>query len=517
MIVKQDNTGLQVLDGPPNCSELCVLSQRQIRSLDVCKSGLLAFSDNHSIKVHKIDTFDVVFEKNLPGIQFVKLSPKGNILAAWHPYKAALPGTEGEPNLHIFGVESGTLLQSLVQKKMTRWSPQWTEDESVSARLNNTELLFYEQNSFERYKKRLDKLKAADFSLTTNTRTQIHYVACYTVGTKGQPNFVRIFQYPNFEGNGIANKSFFKADTVTFLWNARGDSLLLLCATDVDKTGKSYYGEQALHFLDVNGQSYVVKLDKDGPIHNVAWTPSARKESYFCVIYGFLPAKAAFFNCKSEKVFELDELLMINQVLFNPFGNLAVFCGFGNLRGGVHVWDVDKKRFVSQFKCPETTDISWCPDGIHIMTATTTPRLRVGNGFKIIHYTGNIVHSWPPESSINLEVYKVLWQPDSDGNKYKEPVVTESISITDQKKKAAQQPAKYVPPALRKNQPVVNKTTSTLSEGEKRVKTLEKKLADIKKLKELRDSGKQLEKNQLQKIEKEDELENELMNLKLNS
>lgn len=49
-------------------------------------------------------------------------------------------------------------------------------------------------------------------------------VAVYVPGSKGAPSFVRLYQYPNFSGPtaALANKSFFKADKVTMLWNKRG-------------------------------------------------------------------------------------------------------------------------------------------------------------------------------------------------------------------------------------------------------------------------------------------------------
>lgn len=51
----------------------------------------------------------------------------------------------------------------------------------------------------------------------------------YVPGSKGAPSFVRLYQYPNFGGpqSALANKSFFKADKVTMLWNKKG--IIALC------------------------------------------------------------------------------------------------------------------------------------------------------------------------------------------------------------------------------------------------------------------------------------------------
>ena len=37
-------------------------------------------------------------------------------------------------------------------------------------------------------------------------------------------------------------------------------AVLVIASTDVDKTGASYYGEQTLHYIAVNGESAVVQL-----------------------------------------------------------------------------------------------------------------------------------------------------------------------------------------------------------------------------------------------------------------
>lgn len=53
-------------------------------------------------------------------------------------------------------------------------------------------------------------------------------VAVYVPGSKGAPSYVRLYQYPNFGGptSALANKSFFKADRASMLWNSKGRSFL---------------------------------------------------------------------------------------------------------------------------------------------------------------------------------------------------------------------------------------------------------------------------------------------------
>lgn len=57
---------------------------------------------------------------------------------------------------------------------------------------------------------------------------------------------------PNFTAP-VSQKNFFKGDKVQLKWNDNGTSLIVLAQTEVDKTGKSYYGETTLYLLSANG------------------------------------------------------------------------------------------------------------------------------------------------------------------------------------------------------------------------------------------------------------------------
>lgn len=72
----------------------------------------------------------------------------------------------------------------------------------------------------------------------------------------------RLFKYPNLDVNPVASKSFSQADKVEMMWNAKGTGCLILTSMDVDSSGVSYYGKQALHFLATSGDSYSVPLSK---------------------------------------------------------------------------------------------------------------------------------------------------------------------------------------------------------------------------------------------------------------
>lgn len=246
LLIAKGTKGLYLINGYKPKEILKSLSDsKTIRSIDVSNDGkYLAFADSNSVKVVSLSDCAITFSKSGLNVNYVKLSPKGNILTTWHHF---IPNTP--LNLCIYNVFTATLLNGLTfqyfisihiiiiyinfnllfnmnkgmtQKKASRWCPQWTDDESVCVRHINMELNFYENNVFDKYVRKMSSQKVANYSMTTNRKTGIHYIACYTVGVKGQPSFVRVYKYPNFEGMAIANKSFYKADNVDFKWSDEG-------------------------------------------------------------------------------------------------------------------------------------------------------------------------------------------------------------------------------------------------------------------------------------------------------
>jgi translation initiation factor 2A len=50
----------------------------------------------------------------------------------------------------------------------------------------------------------------------------------------------------------VVSKSFFRATEANFSWNSSGTAVLVQTHTDVDKSGKSYYGESGLYCLSTD-------------------------------------------------------------------------------------------------------------------------------------------------------------------------------------------------------------------------------------------------------------------------
>ncbi|KAG8834023.1 hypothetical protein FRC18_002717 [Serendipita sp. 400] len=175
--------------------------------------------------------------------------------------------------------------------------------------------------------------------------------------------------------------------------------------TEVDKSNKSYYGETNLHLMSAAGNfdSRIV-LDKEGPIHDFAWNPNSKE---FCIIYGFMPAKATIFDQRVKAIHEFGAH-PVNFVSWNPQGRLLALAGFGNLAGKVEIYDRRTLNKIADIDAPNTSHFEWNYDGTTILTATLSPRLRVDNGVKLWWCSGQLLHV----QNID-ELYQTNWRPVS--------------------------------------------------------------------------------------------------------
>lgn len=183
-----------------------------------------------------------------------------------------------------------------------------------------------------------------------------------------------------------------------------GTTLIVLAQTDVDKSNKSYYGETTLYVLSANGGfDSRITLDKEGPIHDVSWSPNSKE---FGVIYGYMPAKTTIFNQRAVATHTFP-LGPRNTILFSPTGQFVLVAGFGNLAGQMDIYDLEKDyKKICTIEGGNPSVCEWSPDSKYILTATTSPRLRVDNGVRLWHVTGGIMYN-----EDMLELYHVTWRP----------------------------------------------------------------------------------------------------------
>lgn len=300
--------------------------------------------------------------------------------------------------------ESGerAVVGKFVQKNQTGWNLQYTSDEEFCARCVNNEIQFYESKDLGTVWNKLRVEGVSDFAIAPGDK---HSVAVFVPERKGQPAAVKVFNVPNF-AQPVGQKTFFKGDKVQLKWNNEGTSVIVLAQTDVDKSNKSYYGETNMYILSANGGfDSRIQLDKEGPIHDVSWSPNSKE---FGVVYGYMPAKTTIYNQRAVATHSFD-LAPRNTIIFSPHGRFVIVAGFGNLAGQMDIYDLEKNyEKVCLIQASNSSVCEWSPDGKHIMTATTSPRLRVDNGIKIYHVGGGMMYN-----EEMTELYHVVWRPQS--------------------------------------------------------------------------------------------------------
>lgn len=418
----------------------------------------LAWANGSTVQISTVSNWKIVHKLPRPKAFYLKFSPRSTYLMTWEIYtENPKDEVKEKPNLFLYDVASGRELFSIIQKRHADWEMHWAADESLFAVMVGGEVLFYEVKSESAFPlkptKRLGGARNGGVSVSPGPSPP--FVAFYVPGTKGAPSMCRLFRYPNLEANQpVASKSFFQADKVEMLWNQKGTGLLLLTSTDVDSTGVSYYGKQALHFMTTKGDSFAVQLNTEGSLHAVAWSP---RSTEFCVVYGFMPAKATLYNLKCDVIFDFGTGNR-NSIYYNEFGNLLIFGGFGNLPGYIEVWDLNQKKKITEHKAPDTTLLEWSPVGDVFLTATTAPRLRMCNGFKIWHHTGALLHEthWPEKQ----ELLEVTWQKYSPGTLKENAISNVKVEgIASKTPQASKQ--KYVPPGMRNSLGTAGDSTSS--------------------------------------------------------
>ncbi|KXN74545.1 eIF2A-domain-containing protein, partial [Conidiobolus coronatus NRRL 28638] len=441
----RNSSGLELGKGCPNAELLTKKFPKvsgNIKNLSYSPLGdLLAWNTNDKLYIYDAHQYKQLFEISCGTIQDFEFSPKGSYISV---LERSVKGEDGVPlpNLIIYSTKDGQKKIEFIQKNPSGWKIQWDNDEQYLSRMVTNEVQLFSTSTFSTTPAhRMIHQGLTSYSLSPGKNLAI---AIFVGEKKGAPAYVRIYSTPNFK-QPLASKSFYKADRVSFMWNSIGTNLLVMTQTDIDRTGKSYYGETNLYFLTVAGNfDCRVDLDKEGPVHDVIWNPNSKE---FAVIYGFMPARITLFDHRASPVHKFGEMSR-NLIRFSPQGKFICIGGFGNLAGQMDIWDRNSLKKLASVDASGSSYCEWLPDGRYILTATLSPRLRVDNGYKLWHYTGALAH----EQAVN-EMYQIDIRPMSAelfpfGRSPSPP--PKAVESTAAKAKPATKPAgSYIPPHLR--------------------------------------------------------------------
>mmetsp|Transcript_70221 Transcript_70221/g.146343 ORF Transcript_70221/g.146343 Transcript_70221/m.146343 type:complete len:631 (+) Transcript_70221:36-1928(+) len=337
------------------------------------------------------------------GALAVSFSPQGSFLQTWEKLTEELQQSGG--NLRLWDPQTGAFLTGFSQKAFSKekWPYiRWTDDEMIACMsITNGVHLYNGQDIAQGVISKVSQENLSSYSISPGPPP--YKIVTFVPEVKDKPAAVTLFAYPNLE-EPVTRKVMFRASDASFLWSPTGAAVLVRTSTDVDATGKSYYGESKMAYLASDGKSDSnVALGKEGPIHDVAWSPSGKE---FIVVYGFMPAKATLFDMKCKAVFDFGTGSR-NTVAWAPHGRFVMLGGFGNISGNLEFWDNNRKKVIAAVKAPGTTSWAWSPCSRFFLTATLFPRLRVDNGFKIFKYDGSLV----TEQTVPHELYQVSFRP----------------------------------------------------------------------------------------------------------
>lgn len=359
----------------------------------------------------------------------VSFSPKGTYILTWERLTDDLQNSGG--NLRVCKAASGEFVAGFVQKSFSKdaWPyVKWSSDEMIaSMKITDGVHLFNGNDIAKGVIGKVSHERMSSFGMAPGPPP--YKIATFSPEKGDKPASVKMFVYPNLKET-VSSKTMFRASDAEIKWSPTGQAGLVKCTTDVDATGKSYYGESKLAFVSSvwtlvftsvvprmrpDGKSWplartadgtrarlpsteiavcsstpsfvsssacfalfprplpslindfvlqisadgksdgTVPLAKEGPIHDLAWSPNGKE---FIVVYGFMPAKATLFDMKCRPVFDFGTGSR-NTVLWAPHGRFLVLGGFGNISGNMQFWDNNRKKMMVEIKAPGSTNYAW--------------------------------------------------------------------------------------------------------------------------------------------------------------
>ena len=172
---------------------------------------------------------------------------------------------------------------------------------------------------------------------------------------------------------------------ITVRVNATGYAALVWSQNMSDTSGKSYYGEHSLQYVQIFGgrERQFVPVFQN-MINDVNWVKSGEQ---FIVIAGNQPAVATLYDKDCNALFEFGKRYR-NTIRICPFSQLLLIGGFGNLKGEIDVWSLEKLEQVGKTRSDCAIGIEWASDGKHLMTSVLYERVKVDNMINVFNGCG---------------------------------------------------------------------------------------------------------------------------------
>lgn len=172
-----------------------------------------------------------------------------------------------------------------------------------------------------------------------------------------------------------------------------------------DTSGKSYYGEHSLQYVQIFGgrERQFVPVFQN-MINDVRWISSGEQ---FIVIAGNQPAVATLYDKDCNPIFEFGKRYR-NTIRICPFNQLLLIGGFGNLKGEIDIWSLSTLEQVGKTRSDCAIGIEWSPNGKYLMTSVLYERVKVDNMINVFGGCGKKLLN-PPHAFQVLNFAQ--WQP----------------------------------------------------------------------------------------------------------
>lgn len=362
-------------------------------------------------KVLKVFTGETGFDKLLMEIPLekplysLKFSNTGRFLQTFQQFSVNKEENENLQNCIVYDVISQKKLYSYTNKSLDNWSLYFNKNDSFVLNISN-------DRKTMKCIKLNDDLSNFSFDISKNIYTIFKFenviqefeispnvaqppvIATFTPVKSGKPATLQIWVAPplpskDFITKPATSKTFFAVDSCVFYWNSKGTTVLGKTSTNFNSN--SYNGENKLYLLShISNKAILLTLSKDnGPIHDINWSVDG---NVFAVNSGYMPSKTIFYNTMGDTLKEMDADRK-NTIMFSPNGRYVLIAGWGNLAGGVDIIDMtDGYKKIVSFQASNINFAKWSPEGEFLIMAITSPRLRVDNIVKILHYSGKLVY-----------------------------------------------------------------------------------------------------------------------------
>ncbi|ORM39429.1 Eukaryotic translation initiation factor 2A [Babesia sp. Xinjiang] len=279
--------------------------------------------------------------------------------------------------------------------------PVWTPCEKYCALRVNNDILVWQDGDFSAE----GSVGKISFSADAETAKPFPTNAILSISpvSKNGACYLAIFS-PNYQkfANGLVKifnvtdvtkpvyeRLFTAAEEGEFFWSNRGNTAILRTFTNNVKGLSSYYGGNGLYLLQPGkGKHRTVMEPTEGQAHDISWS---RLSNDVLIVKGTRPAELDMYDGTNGNKLLTFGRNNRNTIRRDPFDRLVLVGGFGNLSGEIDIWDLKNRRIIAQSKSECAVFCDFAPDGRYFVTATTQPRMRVNNCFKVYSYSGKLI------------------------------------------------------------------------------------------------------------------------------